>query len=275
MPELPEVETVRRGLLPAFEGATLSDVLVHRRDLRMPIPDDFEARTIGQTITALGRRSKYLTLSLSSGDQIVIHLGMSGRMRIEQGNPPERDKHDHVEFATTNRHWVRFGDPRRFGFVDIIAPDQQDSYPPFTKLGLEPFDSALDGLYIHNHAQRRSISLKAFLMDQSIIAGLGNIYVNEVLFHCRLDPRRPANSLTNEEADRLVPIIQTVLQEAIAAGGSSLKDHRQANGELGYFQHRFQVYGQEGTVCPACGSTEITRIVQQNRATFFCSSCQT
>jgi len=275
MPELPEVETVRRGLLPVLEGAVLHDVMVHRRDLRRPIPEDLEDRTRGKTIIRLDRRSKYLLFTLDTQDVIVIHLGMSGRMRIETGNPPPRDKHDHVEFVTAHHQWVRFGDPRRFGFIDLLSPKDIATYDPFTRLGRDPFDPTLKADDLYQQAQRRRISLKAFLMDQSILAGLGNIYVNEVLFRSRLDPRRPANQLTYHDCARLLPEIQTVLREAIDAGGSSLKDHRQANGELGYFQHSFQVYGREDTLCPACEKTPIRRIVQQNRATFFCSNCQT
>lgn len=274
MPELPEVETVRRGLTPALEGQTIRDVIIRRRDLRFPIPDGLEGRVEGQTVTALDRRSKYLLIRLESQDLMVLHLGMSGRIRIETGNPPPPDKHDHVEFITTEPSWIRFGDPRRFGFLDILHADQEKDYLPFTRLGREPFDPALNAEYLHTRAEKRRISLKAFLMDQSIVAGLGNIYVNEILFLSRLDPRRLCNTLSLEECQRLVPAITAVITDAIAAGGSTLKDHRQTSGEMAYFQHSFQVYGKDGTPCPHCQSTPIERIVQQNRASFFCSRCQ-
>lgn len=274
LPELPEVETVRRGLLPALEGRILKDVIVRRRDLRTPVPQDFEDRVRGRTVKELGRRSKYILLHLDDGTCIIIHLGMSGRIRIETGNPPEPDKHDHIEFLTDSRHCIRFGDPRRFGFVDLIEQGQVDSYPSLAKLGPEPLGAAFTSSLLYERLRGRTTTMKAILMDQRIVAGLGNIYVNEALFRAGIDPQKQAGLLTEKQAARLVEVIRIVLQDAITAGGSSLKDHRQTNGELGYFQHSFQVYARENEECCNCRDGIIKRIVQQGRSTFYCSSCQ-
>lgn len=274
MPELPEVETVRLGLLPALKGQVIKDVLVRRRDLRLPIPDDFEDRTIDQQVERITRRSKYLLLHLGSGDIIIIHLGMSGRIRIETGNPVDPDKHDHVEFITNSRHCIRFGDPRRFGFVDLISPGDGQTYPALSKLGPEPFDTTFDADYLLKKLAGKSVTMKAVLMDQRIVAGLGNIYVNEALFRAGISPRRKAANLSRTKARILIEIIRDVLSEAIEAGGSSLRDHRQTDGELGYFQHSFKVYGREGETCNQCQKSPIQRIVQQGRSTFYCSTCQ-
>jgi formamidopyrimidine-DNA glycosylase len=274
LPELPEVETVRRGLLSAMEGRIIKDVIVRRRDLRLPIVPDFEERVRGQQVEKLTRRSKYILLHLQDGPCIILHLGMSGRIRIEDGNPPEPDKHDHVEFITDSRHCIRFGDPRRFGFVDLIEPEALETYPSLAKLGPEPLLDAFSGDFLYDRLRKRTTSMKAVLMDQRIVAGLGNIYVNEALFRAGIRPQKKAGQLTRAQADRLVAEIKTVLEEAIVAGGSSLKDHRRTDGELGYFQHTFRVYGREGEVCQACMQTPIKRIVQQGRSTFYCSRCQ-
>lgn len=274
LPELPEVETVRRGLLPAMQGRVIKDVIVRRRDLRTPIPLDFEDRVRDQTIEQLTRRSKYILLHLKDGPVIILHLGMSGRIRIEDGNPPEPDKHDHVEFITDSRHCIRFGDPRRFGFVDLIEPGQEGSYPSLAKLGPEPLSAKFTGDLLYDKLRKRTTSMKAILMDQRIVAGLGNIYVNEALFRAGIRPQKKAGQLTRAQADRLVDEIRMVLEEAIAAGGSSLKDHRRTDGELGYFQHTFRVYGREGEMCQTCMASPIKRIVQQGRSTFYCSRCQ-
>jgi len=274
LPELPEVETVRRGLQPAMQGRVIKDVIVRRRDLRRPIALDFEERVRGLRVEKLMRRSKYILLYLQDGPCIILHLGMSGRIRIEDGNPPEPDKHDHVEFITDSRQCIRFGDPRRFGFVDLIEPEALEAHPSLAKLGPEPLSDTFSGDFLYNKLRKRTTSMKAILMDQRIVAGLGNIYVNEALFRSGIRPQKKAGQLTRAQAVRLVAEIKAVLEEAIAAGGSSLKDHRRTDGELGYFQHTFRVYGREGEMCQTCTQTPIKRIVQQGRSTFYCSRCQ-
>lgn len=278
MPELPEVETVRRGLLPALEGAVITDVVVRRRDMRRPVPEDFEKRVEGQRVLSLSRRSKYILVLLESGEQIIIHLGMSGRIRIFEGNPEEPDKHDHVEFITDSRKCIRYGDPRRFGFVDLVKVGEEAIYPPLVKLGPEPLDEAFNGAMLFERFKGKATSMKAVLMDQRIIAGLGNIYVNEALYRSAILPTKQAGQLSLKKTKILAEVIKDVLLEAIEAGGSSLKDHRQTDGELGYFQHSFQVYGREGEPCKLCEnnhkSSRVKRIVQQGRSTFYCSSCQ-
>lgn len=278
MPELPEVETVRRGLLPALVGAIIKDVIVRRRDMRRRVPDDFETRVQDQKVVSLSRRSKYVLILLESGEQIIIHLGMSGRIRIFEGNPEEPDKHDHVEFITDSRKCIRYGDPRRFGFVDLIKVGEETIYPSLAKLGPEPLDDIFTGAFLRERLKGKTTSMKAVLMDQRIIAGLGNIYVNEALNRSGISPIKKAGKLNVKKADVLVDVIKEVLLEAIEAGGSSLKDHRQTDGELGYFQHSFQAYGREGEPCRSCELEDkislIKRIVQQGRSTFYCSSCQ-
>jgi formamidopyrimidine-DNA glycosylase len=278
MPELPEVETVRRGLLPALEGCVIKEVIVRRRDMRTRVPEDFEMRVLGQKVLSLSRRSKYILILLESGEQIIIHLGMSGRIRIFDGNPVDPDKHDHIEFITDTRKCIRYGDPRRFGFVDLIKVGEESIYPSLVKLGPEPLEDGFTGAVLFKRSTRKSTSMKAFLMDQRIIAGLGNIYVNEALYRSGISPLLKAGDLNLKKAEILVDVIKSVLLEAIESGGSSLKDHRQTDGELGYFQHSFQVYGREGEPCKVCEKqgrdTVIERIVQQGRSTFYCSFCQ-
>jgi len=274
LPELPEVETVRLGLVPALDGQIIKDVIVRRRDLRTPIPENFEDRILGQKVMGLTRRSKYVLVALEHGETIIIHLGMSGRIRIEEGNPPEPDKHDHVEIITESRKCIRFGDPRRFGFVDLIEAGQVDNYPSIRKLGPEPLNDEFNAALLINKLKGKTTSMKAALMDQRIVAGLGNIYVNEALYRAGISPTKKAGKLTKPKAAILVDVIKDVLREAIEAGGSSLKDHRQTDGELGYFQHSFRVYGREGEDCKQCETSVIKRIVQQGRSTFYCSTCQ-
>ncbi|NVJ93412.1 MAG: bifunctional DNA-formamidopyrimidine glycosylase/DNA-(apurinic or apyrimidinic site) lyase [Methylocystaceae bacterium] len=274
MPELPEVETVRLGLVPALEGQVIKEVTVRRRDLRLPVPLDFEDRVRGFTVLSLRRRSKYVLVELETKETIIIHLGMSGRIRIEQGNPGEPDKHDHIELITESRQCIRFGDPRRFGFVDIIPAGAVETYPSLAKLGPEPLGDDFTAQFLCDRLRNKTTSMKAALMDQRLVAGLGNIYVNEALFRAGISPQKQAGKLTKAKAGLLVDVIKKVLLEAIESGGSSLKDHRRTDGELGYFQHSFQVYGREGEPCQQCGSAQIQRIVQQGRSTFYCSSCQ-
>ena len=300
MPELPEVETVRRGLQPVMEGSKIVRTEVRRKDLRFPFQKDFAARLEGQTVTGLGRRAKYLLADLGSGEVLLMHLGMSGSFRIrkpgEEETPGhfhhERGKdsaHDHVVFHMSSSANVVFNDPRRFGYMKIIAREALDDEPLLRGLGPEPLGNAFDAKMLAQACANKKTSLKAALLDQRVVAGLGNIYVCEALYRARLSPRRLATTLATragqrkgvaggeptEHARHLVEAIRAVLNEAIKAGGSSLRDHRQTNGELGYFQHSFQVYDREGETCrtAGCGGT-IRRFTQNGRSTFWCPKCQ-
>lgn len=292
MPELPEVETVRRGLEPFMKGSTIARVEQNRPDLRFPFPDHFVERLTGRHIDALGRRAKYLTLHLDDGLSIICHLGMSGSFRIEADDAQaipgdfhhERSKiakHDHVVFhllrpnGTAAR--IIYNDPRRFGFMLFAEKGTLDMHPLLKGLGAEPTGNRLSGELLGTLFEGRKTPLKAALLDQRLIAGLGNIYVCEVLWRSRLSPMRSAGSIANDKPvlERLAGDIRSVIAEAIAAGGSSLKDYIQANGALGYFQHSFSVYGREAQPCraPGCGAL-VERAVQAGRSTFFCASCQ-
>jgi formamidopyrimidine-DNA glycosylase len=292
MPELPEVETVRRGLEPAMDGARFAKVEVRRGDLRWPLPKDFAKRLVGKTVTGMGRRAKYLLTDLSSGDVLVMHLGMSGSFHVFQHASGmalgryhhERAKHlahDHVVFHMSSGAIVTFNDPRRFGSMKIVARDKLDAEPLLRGLGPEPLGNAFDAAMLARACAGKKTSLKAALLDQRIVAGLGNIYVCEALFRARLSPKRLASTIAsrtgapNERAERLVESIKAVLNQAIEAGGSSLRDHRLTDGDLGMFQHNFRVYDREGERCrtPGCGGT-VKRIVQNGRSTFFCPACQ-
>src|SRR5499433_3957609 len=292
MPELPEVETVRRGLAPVMEGARFTKVIAHRGDLRWPLAQDFTARLEGKRVEGLGRRAKYLLADLSSGDVLVMHLGMSGSFRVatRRGKTApgryyhERAKnaaHDHVVFHMSSGARVSFNDPRRFGSMKLVRRDKLDEEPLLRALGPEPLGNEFDAAMLARACRGKKTSLKAALLDQRIVAGLGNIYVCEALHRALLSPKRRASTiatksgLPNERAQRLVDAIKVVLIEAIEAGGSSLRDHRRTNGELGDFQHNFRVYDREGKPCPTpgCHGT-IKRIVQTGRSTFFCPVCQ-
>jgi formamidopyrimidine-DNA glycosylase len=287
MPELPEVETVRRGLAPAMEGACFTKVEARRRDLRWPLPKDFAKRLEGQTVEGLGRRAKYLLADLSSGDVLVMHLGMSGSFRVGADAKPgvyyhERSKstaHDHVVFHMSNGVTVTFNDPRRFGSMKLVKRAKLDSEPLLHGLGPEPLGNEFDAAMLAKACAGKKTSLKAALSDQRVVAGLGNIYVCEALFRARLSPKRQASTIAgrngqpNARAAALVEAIKAVLQDAIAAGGSSLRDHRRTDGALGDFQHNFQVYDRERRPCPNCKG-KIKRIVQTGRSTFYCPSCQ-
>jgi formamidopyrimidine-DNA glycosylase len=292
MPELPEVETVRRGLQPAMEGAQINKAEVRRKDLRFPFQKDFVTRLEGQTVTGLGRRAKYLMADLSSGDVLLMHLGMSGSFRVvndDNRNTPgqfhhprgEDRAHDHVVFHMSSGAAIIFNDPRRFGYMKIIARKAIEDEPLLEGLGPEPLGNAFDADMLARACANRKTSLKAALLDQRVVAGLGNIYVCEALFRAHLSPRRLAATLatkkgeTTEHAQRLVDAIHAVLNQAIKAGGSSLRDHRQTSGELGYFQHSFQVYDREGEKCQTKGCSGIVRRFNQNgRSTFWCPKCQ-
>jgi len=287
MPELPEVETVRMGLAPAMEGQRFAKVEVRHRGLRWPIAKDFEKRVEGQKVEGLGRRAKYLLADLSSGDVLLMHLGMSGSMRLGADSAPgvyyhERSKaksHDHVVFHMDNGAVITFNDPRRFGSMKIVPRARLDAEPLLRNLGPEPLANQFDAAMLAKACANKKTSLKAALSDQRIVAGLGNIYVCEALFRARLSPRRRASTIAarkgepNERAVALVDAIKAVLHDAIAAGGSSLRDHRRTDGSLGDFQHNFLVYDRAGAPCPHCKG-KIKRIVQTGRSTFYCPRCQ-
>ncbi len=295
MPELPEVETVRRGLGPVMEGATIGKLELRRADLRFPFPADFSQRVEGKRILSMGRRAKYLLADLETGDTIIMHLGMSGSFRIEIDKTAalpgvfhhDRSRlaaHDHVVFhLETNGGKARiiYNDPRRFGFMDIVPRAELENHPFFARMGIEPVGNELSTEVLAKLFANKNVSLKTALLDQRLIAGLGNIYVCEALHRSGLSPKRLARTMTlqsGKPAKRLSPlsgIIRDVIAEAIEAGGSSLRDHRQTDGSLGYFQHRFRVYDREGKACPneGCDGT-IARIVQSGRSTFFCPGCQ-
>ena len=292
MPELPEVETVRRGLQPVMEGVRIARVEAHRKDLRFPLQMDFIARLEGRTVTGLGRRAKYLMADLDSGDVLLMHLGMSGSFRVKhdgrekvQGefhHPRSEDRaHDHVVFYMASGAVVSFNDPRRFGSMKIVARGDLETEPLLRALGPEPLGNAFDAAMLAAACAGKKTSLKAALLDQRVVAGLGNIYVCEALFRAHLSPKRLASTLADrrgaptDHAKRLVPAIHAVLNAAIKAGGSSLRDHRRTDGELGYFQHSFQVYDREGEPCktPGCGGT-VKRFTQNGRSTFWCPKCQ-
>ena len=286
MPELPEVETVRRGLAPAMEDARIVKVEVRHRGLRWPIVKDFEKRLEGQTVVGLGRRAKYLLADLSSGEVLVMHLGMSGSFRVDDGQIAkyhhEKSKstaHDHVVFHMSNGATLTFNDPRRFGSMKIVPRGKMESEPLLALIGPEPLGNAFDAAMLAGACAGRKTSLKAALLDQRVVAGLGNIYVCEALFRARLSPKRRAATVAgrksepNARAIALVDAIKAVLNDAIKAGGSSLRDHRRADGSLGDFQHNFLVYDREGAPCPGCKGV-IRRLVQNGRSTFYCPGCQ-
>ena len=282
MPELPEVETVRRGLEPVMTGATIRAAQVNRPDLRWPFPKHMAERLTGARVLGLRRRSKYILADLSTDETLLIHLGMSGRMLVSGAtlgqflhDHPAPAKHDHVVLDMDNGARVTFNDARRFGAMDLLATADWAAHPLLAGLGPEPLGNGFDGAYLAQRLRGRAMPIKAALLDQKIVSGLGNIYVCEVLFRAGIDPQTPAGALDEIRAAALVPLIRAVLDEAIAAGGSSLKDYRQADGELGYFQHRFRVYDREGQPCttPGCPGI-VARIVQSGRSSFFCPHCQ-
>ncbi|MAQ45880.1 MAG: DNA-formamidopyrimidine glycosylase [Confluentimicrobium sp.] len=282
MPELPEVETVRRGLLPAMEDHVISATEIRREGLRWPFPEGMCRRLTGARVHRLRRRSKYLLADLSTGETLLIHLGMSGRMMVSGlatarfvHDHPAPQKHDHVVLHMSNGARVTFNDPRRFGAMDLMATERAGEHMLLRNLGPEPLGNQFDGPYLADRLAGRATPIKSALLDQRIVAGLGNIYVCEVLHRAGISPRRKAGNLSRDRAAALVPIIREVLQEAILAGGSSLRDYRQADGDLGYFQHTFRVYGREGAPCvtPEC-TGQVQRIVQSGRSSFFCGHCQ-
>jgi formamidopyrimidine-DNA glycosylase len=291
MPELPEVETVRRGLAPVMEGARFNKVEARRPDLRWPLPKDFAERLTGKTVEGLGRRAKYLLADLSSGEVLVMHLGMSGSFRVSTGGTEhipgeyhhERSTalaHDHVIFHMSSGATVVFNDPRRFGFMKLVPRARLNDDPLMRAIGPEPLGNEFGPGMLAQACAGKKTSLKAALSDQRVVAGLGNIYVCEALHRARLSPRRRASTIAardgtpNERTEALVEGIKAVLKDAIEAGGSSLRDHRRTDGELGLFQHNFRVYDRQGKACPRRDGGKIRRIVQGARSTFYCPVCQ-
>ena len=295
MPELPEVETVRRGLAPAMEGAEIVRLELRRGDLRFPFPLEFAASVAGRRVVSLSRRAKYLLIDLDNGMTVIAHLGMSGSFRIEADiaavtpggfhHPRSKNEaHDHVIFHLTRngeQSRIVYNDPRRFGFMDIVVRSEMASHPFFRDLGPEPTGNALSAPDLAKRFAGKAQPLKSALLDQKMIAGLGNIYVCEALWRAHLSPLRASGTLvtkTGKPREKLVLLVASnreVIADAIAAGGSSLRDHIQTDGSLGYFQHSFSVYDQEGAACrtPGCGGT-VGRIVQAGRSTFYCATCQ-
>ena len=295
MPELPEVETVRRGLEPVMHNARIRKVHLARPDLRFPFPDKFAERLEGQRLTHIGRRAKYLVCQTSGADALIMHLGMSGSFRVELGEGvsvpgvfyqprSESKKHDHVVFDLDTEQGdasVIYNDPRRFGFMDLVDCGAIESSAHFRKMGIEPTGNQLNGATLSQLFAGKSAPLKAALLDQKLIAGLGNIYVCEALWRAGLSPKRMAKTIAakngkpTQRSEALAQHIREVIQEAIEAGGSSLRDHRQADGELGYFQHRFSAYDRKGSDCAKdnCDGI-IARITQSGRSTFYCPTCQ-
>lgn len=274
MPELPEVETIRRGLTGVLVGRRLVRVVQRRADLRVPIPAGFAARLTGRRVTAVRRRGKYLLVDCDGGLVMLGHLGMSGRL-VVAAPPVAPGPHDHLLFETDDGPTVVFHDPRRFGMVDLTTTDAWSGHPRLAALGPEPLADGFTGLVLGQQIAGRRQAIKVTLLDQGVVAGLGNIYVSESLYRSGILPTRPAGSLSTPEVERLATAIRTVLTEAIAAGGSSLRDYQQVSGELGYFQHRFAVYDRAGSACPTCDcdiatTGGIARAVQGNRATFYC-----
>lgn len=288
MPELPEVETTRRGLAPVMAGRRILAARCHRADLRFPFPDRFAERLTGTRVERLDRRAKYLLARLGSGETLLMHLGMTGRFSIEAapGAPAARTAdfvyapaadpaHEHVVFDMEGGARVGYSDSRRFGFMTLFPTADEDAAPFLKGLGPEPLSNAFSSAHLCDVLRDKRTPAKAALLDQRVVAGLGNIYVCEALWRARISPRRLARTLPGARAERLAPAVRSVIEDAIEAGGSTLRDFAGADGALGYFQHRFDVYGREGEPCrrSACGGT-VTRIVQSGRSTFFCGRCQ-
>ncbi len=278
MPELPEVETVRRGLVPRLVGRRIISLQQRRKDLRVPLPTGFPGRVEGRVVRAIDRRAKYLLLRLDDGQTLVAHLGMSGRMTLhdaESALAHPLDRHDHVVFGMDDGWQVRFNDARRFGLMLLIPDTEVTGHKLFKGLGPEPLDDAFDGRALAERLAGRRTSIKAALLDQKTLVGVGNIYACEALFLAGISPRRSAHTVQGDRADRLAAAIKKVLLRSIEDGGSTLRDHVQPGGELGYFQTRFNVYDRAGIACPTrdCGHT-VKRLVQAGRSTFYCTRCQ-
>lgn len=278
MPELPEVETVMRGLRQRLEGRTIVHAIAHRPDLRWKLPENLQARLTGARVANFRRRGKYILMRLDGGDSVLLHLGMSGRIVLTPLRPNQQTPHEHLVLETDDGWRLGFVDPRRFGSVDLVPTAQEEMHKLLTGLGPEPLDAAFTPALLSAALAGKKTPIKAALLDQKVVAGLGNIYACEALFRARLSPQRSAHTIPGARAARLVPAIKQTLLEAIAAGGSSLRDYVQPDGELGYFQHAWKVYGREGEPCercpgrPACPG--IRRITQSGRSTFYCPRTQ-
>ncbi|MDE3060532.1 MAG: bifunctional DNA-formamidopyrimidine glycosylase/DNA-(apurinic or apyrimidinic site) lyase [Pseudomonadota bacterium] len=271
MPELPEVETVRTGLEQAIKGAAIRKVTLRRGDLRVPFPKGLAEALAGRRIASIGRRAKYLLFYLDSGDALIVHLGMTGRFLVEK-KPPVLGKHDHVVFSLADGRWLIFNDARRFGLMTLAKKSDLEAHPLLAGLGPEPFDRGFSPKYLENALAARKGPVKPVLMDQQLVVGVGNIYASEALFRAGIDPRQPAHKAAGK-AKEIVAAIRQVLKDAIASGGSSLRDFLHITGYSGDFQHRFQVYGRKGKPCFAC-LTPIRMLRQAGRSTFFCPKCQ-
>jgi formamidopyrimidine-DNA glycosylase len=279
MPELPEVETVCRGLAARLTGRRIKRVIQRRPDLRFPLPERLVDRLEGRQVIQVGRRAKYILIHLDSDELLLGHLGMSGRMMVGAAPVANFETHDHVILETDDGTAVRFNDARRFGFLDMVSREELDRHPLLAGLGPEPLGNEFSGPVLAKALRGKSTAIKSALLDQRVVAGLGNIYAAESLFWAGLSPRRLARTVQGERAERLALAIRKVLTEAIAAGGSSLRDYVQVDGELGYFQHRWAVYEREGEACPGCSCDRsatggIRRIVQTGRSTFYCARRQ-
>ena len=278
MPELPEVETVMRGLQQRLEGRVIVSAIAHRPDLRWPMPAGLQKRLTGARVTGFRRRGKYILMRLGGGDSVLLHLGMSGRMVLTPVRPNQPTLHEHLVLETDDGWRMGFVDPRRFGSVDLVPTRQEDGHKLLAGLGPEPLEPDFSPARLSAALAGKRTPIKAALLDQKVVAGLGNIYVSEALFRAQLSPLRSAHTVSGTRAGRLVPAIKDTLNEAIAAGGSSLRDYVQPDGELGYFQHAWKVYGREGEACercpgrPACPG--IRRVTQSARSTFYCSRSQ-
>ena len=279
MPELPEVETVKKGIIPVLEGRRIFKVIQRRDTLRIPLPDNFSARLTGRTVERITRRAKYLLLHLDGAEILICHLGMSGKMTLkaaaDRSVPDVFEKHDHIILETDAHDLVIYNDPRRFGLMTLCPTDELDQHRLFRDMGPEPLGNEFNAEYLLKKIEKRRSPIKNVLLDQRVVVGLGNIYVCEALFMAKISPEKKACDLDAEEGEKLVPVIRNILLRAIEAGGSTLKDYARVDGELGYFQHSFKVYGREGEACAneACNS-DIERIIQSNRSTFYCPSCQ-
>lgn len=283
MPELPEVETVKNGMTPFLLHKTIVTVTLNRPDLRFPFPDGFVDRLQGRRVTGLSRRAKYILIHLDDGMVWVVHLGMSGSVAMAAAPGPAARKHDHVVITFADDQGqpddqeqqvvLRYNDPRRFGFMALCSGNALETDALFAHLGPEPLGDDLSAAYLADRLKRKKTAIKVALLDQRLVVGVGNIYACESLFRAGINPKTPAMKVSRKKLDALVPVIRQVLQDALDSGGSSLRDFVHADGQMGYFQHAFQVYDREGQACVTCG-TDIERITQQGRSTFWCPSCQ-
>jgi formamidopyrimidine-DNA glycosylase len=280
MPELPEVETVRRGLAPAMEGKRILRVETRRKDLRFPFPENFNQRIEGAKLSHMGRRAKYLVAELSNGEALIMHLGMTGRFTVH-GKAPGKfhhavggdEKHDHVVFEMQGGARVVFNDARRFGFMDLWPSESLETYAPFAGMGPEPISNAFSGAYLLEAFKGKKTPVKSALLDQNVVAGLGNIYVCEALFRSGISPKKLAGAIRRDRLELLAVEVRNVIEEAILAGGSTISDYKSTGGELGYFQHAFRIYDREGEACFTC-ERPVKRMVQSGRSTFYCAACQ-